>query len=179
MHERTTIVGTFADHDHAENAIDRLRAAGIERDHIGIAGHDPDGVRTTQLVEEHGNASGPGAVGGLVTGAAAGGVLGWLGLAAIPAVGPFLAGGAIGAALIGAAAGGATGGILGGLLGLGIPRHEAEMHEESVRQGRTIVSVQADPSNDAEAILRDAGAEDVRAYSIEAEPVVAGDRQAR
>jgi hypothetical protein len=179
MHERTTIVGTFADHDHAEDAIDRLRTSGIERDHIGIAGNDPDGVRTTQLVEEHGNASGPGAVGGLITGAAAGGVFGWLGLAAIPAVGPFLAGGAIGAALIGAAAGGATGGILGGLLGLGIPRHEAEMHEEQVRQGRTIVSVQADASNDVEAILRDAGAEDVRAYSIEAEPVTVGDRQPR
>ena len=179
MHERTTIVGTFADYDHAENAIERLRSSGYDREHIGIAGNDPDGVRTTRLVEEHGNAAGPGAVGGLITGAAAGGAIGWLGLAAIPAIGPFLAGGAIGAALIGAAAGGATGGILGGLLGLGIPRHEAEMHEEEVRQGRTIVSVQAERPADAEAMLRDAGAQEVRAYTVEAEPAATGGRVSR
>jgi hypothetical protein len=70
--------------------------------------------------------------------------------------------------------GGATGGILGGLLGLGIPRHEAEMHEEQVREGRTIVSVQADTPAEVETVLRDAGAEDVRAYVVEAQPVGTG-----
>jgi hypothetical protein len=171
MHDRSTLVATFDDHDAAEHAIERLRDAGYEREQIGFAGHEPDSTRT-HTIEEHGNASGPGAVGGLITGAAAGGALGWLGLAAIPAIGPFLAGGAIGSALIGAAAGGVTGGVLGGLLGLGIPRHEAEMHEEQLRQGRTLVSVQADATGDAEGILNDAGAIDVRRYAVEREPVV-------
>ncbi len=166
MQEHTTLVGTFADHDAAEHAVEQLRDAGFEREQIGFAGHDPDSTRS-QPIEEHGNTAGPGALGGLVTGAAAGGVIGWLGLAAIPAIGPFLAGGAIGSALIGAAAGGATGGILGGLLGLGIPRHEAEMHEEEIKQGRTLVSVQADTIGDAERILTDAGAVDVRRYAVE------------
>ena len=74
--------------------------------------------------------------------------------------------------VIGAAAGGVTGGVLGGLLGLGIPRHEAEMHEEQLRQGRTLVSVQADATGDAERILNDAGAIDVRRHAVEREPVV-------
>ena len=173
MNERTTIVGTFEDHDAAERAIERLRDAGYDRDQIGFAGSDPDSTKT-RMVEEHGNATGPGAAGGLVMGAAAGGAIGWLGLAAIPAIGPFLAGGAIGSALIGAAAGGATGGILGGLLGLGIPRHEAEMHEEQVKQGRTLVSIQGVDMADAEAVLADAGAIDVRRYAVEREPVGAG-----
>lgn len=170
MYERTTLVATFDDHDAAERAIDRLREAGYDREQIGFAGHDADSTRT-QLIEEHGNAAGPGALGGLITGAAAGGAIGWLGLAAIPAIGPFLAGGAIGSALLAAAAGGVTGGILGGLLGLGIPRHEAERHEEHLRAGKTLVSVQAEHTADAERVLADAGAVDVRRYRVEREPV--------
>lgn len=173
MHERTTVVGTFVDREAAERAIERLRDAGYDREQIGFAGHDPDSTKS-RVIEEHGNAAGPGAAGGLVMGAAAGGAIGWLGLAAIPAVGPFLAGGAIGTALIGAAAGGATGGILGGLLGLGIPRHNAEMHEEQVKQGRTLVSVQGERTADAEAMLADAGASDVQRYVVEPEAVGAG-----
>ena len=177
MHEPTTLVGNFADQEAAERAIERLRDAGYDRERIGFAGQDLDATRT-RLVEEHTNAAGPGTLGGLVTGAAAGGVIGWLGLAAIPAVGPFLAGGAIGTALIAAAAGGATGGILGGLLGLGIPRHEAQMHEEQVRQGRTLVSVQGDGGTDAEAILVDAGATDVARYVVAREAVATAGRGA-
>lgn len=170
MQERTTLVAIFDDQPAAERAIDDLRAAGYERDQIGYAGNDPESI-STRLVEHHGNAAGQGALGGLVTGAVVGGALGWLGLAAIPAIGPFLAGGAIGTALVGAAAGGATGGILGALLGLGIPRHEAEMHEEQVRGGKTLVSVQGTADGDTEQILRRAGASDVRRYHVEAEPV--------
>lgn len=173
MQDRMTLVATFDDHDAAELAIERLRDAGYDRDQIGFAGHDADQM-STRLIEEHGNASGQGALGGLVTGAVAGGTLGWLGLAAIPAIGPFLAGGAIGSALILAAAGGLGGGMLGGLLGLGIPRHEAEMHEEQVRRGKTLVSVQGSSTADTEAILLQAGASDVRRYHVEAEPMTAG-----
>lgn len=173
MHERTTVVGTFVDQDSAEHAIERLRDAGYDRDQIGFAGQDPDSTKS-RMIEEHDNTAGPGAAGGLVTGAVAGGAVGWLGLAALPAIGPFLAGGAIGTALIGAAAGGATGGILGGLLGLGIPRHNAEMYEEQVKQGRTIVSVQGERTAEAEAILTDGGATDVERYVVEPETATAG-----
>jgi hypothetical protein len=157
--QNTTVVGTFDDRDAAERAIEQLRDAGFHRDQIGFAGRDQSG--TPMLVEEHGNAAGSGAAGGLVTGAVAGGTLAWLGLAAIPAIGPFLAGGAIGTALVGAAAGGVTGGVLGGLLGLGIPRHMAELHEQRIREGRTLVTVQTAEPSVAERILSSAGALDV------------------
>lgn len=160
MNEGTTIiVGTFDDRSRAEKAIEELRDAGFHRDQIGFAGKDAPG--DTVLVEEHGNSAGSGAAGGLVTGAVAGGALAWLGLAAIPAIGPFLAGGAIGTALVGAAAGGITGGVLGGLLGLGIPRHKAEYHEEQVRAGRTLVTVQTAEPAIAERIFAAAGAVDI------------------
>lgn len=157
--QHTIVVGTFDDRDAAERAIEQLRDAGFHRDQIGFAGRDPSGE--TMLIEEHGNAAGSGAAGGLVTGAVAGGALAWLGLAAIPAIGPFLAGGAIGTALVGAAAGGVTGGVLGGLLGLGIPRHKAEFHEQQVREGRTLVTVQTAEPIVAERIFSGAGAVDV------------------
>lgn len=155
----TVVVGTFDDDDAAERAIEQLRDAGFHRDQIGFAGHEPSG--DTMLVEEHGNSAGSGAAGGLVTGAVAGGALAWLGLAAIPAIGPFLAGGAIGSALLGAAAGGITGGVLGGLLGMGIPRHKAEYHEQQVRAGRTLVTVQTAEPAIAERIFTEAGAADI------------------
>ncbi|MEO8511335.1 MAG: hypothetical protein ABI534_08840 [Chloroflexota bacterium] len=157
--QHTIVVGTFDDRDAAERAIEQLRDAGFHRDQIGFAGRDPSGK--TLLVEEHGNAAGSGAAGGLLTGAVAGGALAWLGLAAIPAIGPFLAGGAVGSALLGAAAGGVTGGVLGGLLGLGIPRHKAEFHEQQVREGRTLVTVQTAEPSVAERIFSGAGAVDV------------------
>lgn len=160
MQDRNTIiVGTFDDRSAAERAIEQLRDAGFHRDQIGFAGKD--GTGETVLVEEHGNAAGSGAAGGLVTGAVAGGALAWLGLAAIPAIGPFLAGGAIGTALVGAAAGGITGGVLGGLLGLGIPRHKAEYHEQQVQAGRTLVTVQTAEPAIAERIFSAAGAVDI------------------
>lgn len=157
--QSTIVVGTFADRGEAERAIEQLRDAGFERDQIGFAGQDASGE--TVLVEEHGNSAGSGAAGGLLTGAVAGGALAWLGLAAIPAIGPFLAGGAIGSALLGAAAGGVTGGLLGGLLGLGIPRHKAEYHEQQVRAGRTLVTVQTAEPGVAERILTGAGAVEI------------------
>lgn len=160
MNDRiTTVVGTFDDRGAAERAIEQLRDAGFNRDQVGYAGQGSPA--DTALVEEHGNASGAGAAGGVVTGAVAGGAVAWLGLAAIPAIGPFLAAGAIGSALLAAAAGGVTGGVLGGLLGLGIPRHKAEYHEEQIRGGRMLVTVQTAEPAIAERIFSAAGAVEV------------------
>jgi hypothetical protein len=153
------VVASFADRGAAEAAVDQLRDAGYDREKIGFATRDDEGE--TVLVEEHGNAAGSGALGGVVTGAAAGGALAWLGLAAIPAIGPFIAAGAIGTTLIGAGAGAVTGGVLGGLLGLGIPRHQAEYHEEQLRQGRTLVTVRTDEPGVAARLLSNAGAVEV------------------
>lgn len=163
--ERVALVGTFEEREAAEAAVERLREEGFPREAIGFAAREDAG--DTVLVEEHGNAAGSGAAGGALTGAVAGGALAWLGLTAIPAIGPFIAAGAIGTALLAAGTGAVTGGVLGGLLGLGIPRHRAEYHEEQVRTGRSLVTVHTGEPGIAERILRDFGATSVDVEQVE------------
>src|SRR3954468_13779826 len=49
--------------------------------------------------------------------------------------------------LAGAATGAAAGGIVGALVRSGVPHEEAEVYEEGVRRGGTLVSVQADETD--------------------------------
>ncbi|MDP9270085.1 MAG: hypothetical protein M3P14_03800 [Chloroflexota bacterium] len=152
----TVVVGSFLTRDAAEKAIGALRSSGYDRRQIGFMG--PLGEGPTVLVEEHGTSAAPGAAGGLVTGAVAGGTLAWLGLPALPAIGPIVAGGALATALIGAGSGAVAGAVLGGLLGLGIPRHRAAFHEEQLRSGYCLVTVQTSETSVAEQVMTDAGA---------------------
>lgn len=163
--ERVTVVGSFEDREAAEAAVQRLREEGFPPQAVGFAAREDAG--DTVLVEEHGNAAGSGAAGGALTGAVTGGALAWLGLTAIPAIGPFVAAGAIGTALLAAGTGAVTGGLLGGLLGLGIPRHRAEYHEEQLRTGRSLVTVHTAEPGIAERILRDFGATSVDIEQVE------------
>ena len=87
--------------------------------------------------------AGPGAgIGALVGGGV--GLLTGLGLLAIPGVGPLVAAGWLATTLAGAATGAAAGGIVGALVKSGVPHEEAEVYEEGVRRGGTLVSVQAE-----------------------------------
>jgi outer membrane lipoprotein SlyB len=63
---------------------------------------------------------------------------------AIPGVGPLVAAGWLATTLAGAATGAAAGGIVGALVKSGVPHEEAEVYEEGVRRGSTLVSVQAE-----------------------------------
>ena len=83
--------------------------------------------------------AGPGAGIGAIVGGGVG-LLTGLGLMAIPGVGPLVAAGWLATTLAGAA----TGGIVGALVKSGVPHEEAEVYEEGVRRGGTLVSVQAD-----------------------------------
>lgn len=160
---RSVVVASYRDRAAAEAAVDKLRETGYDRDEIGFATrqeHDVD-ERGEVQVEETTNTAGPGAVGGLVTGAVSGGTVAWLGLAALPAIGPFLAAGAVGTALLAAGAGAVTGGVLGGLLGLGIPRHKAEYHQRQLEQGLSLVTVRTGEPLVVERLLAEAGAIEV------------------
>ena len=98
--------------------------------------------------------AGPGAGIGAVVGGGVG-LLTGLGLLAIPGVGPLVAAGWLATTLAGAATGAAAGGIVGALVKSGVPHEEAEVYEEGVRRGGTLVSVQADEADvpKVEAIL--------------------------
>jgi hypothetical protein len=123
-----------------------------------------------------------GATAGGVSGAAIGGVLGWLagiGSLAIPGVGPLIAAGPIVGALAGAGAVGAAGGLIGAIAGFGIPEYEAKRYEGRIRKGGILLSVHADDSewtSKAKEILEETGAEDVSSSSEAHADYAASDR---
>jgi len=68
------------------------------------------------------------------------------------------------AALGGAAIGGTAGGIVGALVGMGIPEYEAKRYEARLREGRILISVHSENSDQtkrAKEIFERAGAEDI------------------
>ena len=115
--------------------------------------HGRDTTTNTTRTETTSEA-GPGAGLGAVVGGGVG-LLTGLGLMAIPGVGPLVAAGWLATTLAGAATGAAVGGIAGALVKSGVPHEEAEVYEEGVRRGGTLVSVQADEADvpKVEAIL--------------------------
>jgi hypothetical protein len=118
------------------------------------------------------NKSPEGAEIGGATGAALGGILGWLagiGTLAIPGLGPFIAAGPIMATLAGMGAGAVLGGATGALVGIGIPEYEAKRYEGLVRQGGILMSVHSDNSEWAAKAKRILESQDVQDISSTAE----------
>ena len=68
------------------------------------------------------------------------------------------------AALSGAAVGATAGGIIGALVGMGIPEYQAKRYEKSIREGRILISVHSESSEEtrrAKEIFERDGAEDI------------------
>jgi hypothetical protein len=158
--------GLYPDRASFERALEALRAAEFRNSDISAI--LPDRDRTTKDLAHEINTKTPeGIAAGAGTGAAVGGVLGWLvgiGALAIPGIGPLVAAGPIVAALAGAGAGGATGGLVGGLVGAGIPEVEAKRYAGRIREGGYLLSVHCDDKNwarRAEEILEATGGRDV------------------
>lgn len=138
----------------------------------GFAGEDisvllPDKTGTRDFAYEKGTKAPEGAITGVSTGGILGGVLGWLmgiGALAIPGLGPFIAAGPLMAALSAATIGAAAGGIVGALVGMGIPEYEAKRYEARIREGRILISVHSETSEEtrrAKELFERAGAEDI------------------
>src|SRR5512133_1493126 len=137
------------DEAQAVRIVDDLRTAGFSSNDISVLLPDKSGTR--DFAHEKGTKAPEGAVTGASTGGVVGGVLGWLagiGSLAIPGVGPFIAAGPIMAALSGAAIGGTAGGLIGGLVGMGIPEYEAKRYETHIREGRILLSVHSENSDE-------------------------------
>jgi hypothetical protein len=136
----------YPDRASLEGALDALRAAGFRSSDVSAI--LPERDRTTKDLAHQINTKAPeSAAAGAGTGAAVGGVLGWLvgiGALAIPGIGPLVAAGPVVAALAGAGAGGATGGLVGGLIGAGIPEVEAKRYAGRIRDGGYLISVHCD-----------------------------------
>jgi uncharacterized protein (TIGR02271 family) len=162
MTQRSTVVGVFEDHSHAQQAIHELKRAGFREDQIGITARR-DEATADDVDEGEGSYAAEGGVTGLATGAGLGALWG-LGIVAgvLSPIGPAIAGGALAAVLTSAAAGAAAAGLTGALIGLGIPKEEAEFYEGELQSGRVIVTVRADGRQaEASAILRRYGGYDM------------------
>ena len=158
--------GIYPDRQAFERALEALRAAGFRNSDISAILPERDQT-TRDLAHEINTKTPEGLAAGAGTGAALGGVLGWLvgiGAIAIPGIGPLVAAGPVFAALAGAGAGGAAGGLVGGLVGAGIPEIEAKRYAGRIREGGYLVSVHCDDSawaKRAEEILEATGGRDV------------------
>src|SRR4249920_1753777 len=122
MSKNTAAYGIFHTRGEADNAVDRLVAAGFRTEDISVL--LPENVGTKDFAHEKNTKAPEGATTGVVAGGVVGGTLGLLagiGALAIPGLGPFIAAGPIMAALAGLGTGGALGGMIGALVGLGIP----------------------------------------------------------
>jgi hypothetical protein len=166
MAKDKVVFGIYPDQTTFESGIEALRAADFRASDISAVLPERDRTTRDLAHEVHTNAP-EGVAAGAGTGAAVGGILGWLvgiGALAIPGVGPLVAAGPIVAALAGAGAAGAAGGLVGGLVGAGMPEIEAKRYAGRVREGGYLVSVHADDgewASRAKDILQTTGAQDV------------------
>jgi hypothetical protein len=158
--------GLYPDRASFERGIEALRAAEFRNSDISVI--LPERDRTTRDLAHEINTKAPeGIATGAGSGAAVGGVLGWLvgiGAIAIPGIGPLVAAGPVVAALAGAGAAGAAGGLVGGLIGAGIPEIEAKRFAGRIREGGYLISVHCDDrkwAKRAEEILTATGGRDV------------------
>src|SRR5437764_2642121 len=165
MAKNTAVYGIFRSRDQAENAVDRLIAAGFRTEDVSVL--LPENVGTKDFAHEKNTKAPEGTTTGAVTGGVVGGTLGLLagiGALAIPGLGPFIAAGPIMGALAGAGAGGAVGGLVGALVGMGIPEYEAKRYEGRIKEGGILASVHCDTSDEvtrAKDILKHTGAADI------------------
>jgi hypothetical protein len=138
MASRRMIVGLFRDPADAEAAIRELRASGFRDRDIGVALREGADRFSDIDAGVAGKAASRAVGGGLV-----GGLIGLLGSLLIPGVGPIVVGGMLASALAGVGVGAATGGLIGGLADIGVPEADARHFDEGLRDGLTLVSLDA------------------------------------
>lgn len=174
-------IGTFSNHNDAEQGLRELKDSGFSMDRISIIGHDIDrnsnlaGAERSNRLSDlgEGNKVEAGTATGAATGGTVGGLTGLLvglGMVAIPGVGPIMLAGAVATTLAttlaGGAIGAATGGVVGALVGLGIPEDRAKKYSDRIEHGDYLVIVEG--SNDdvhrAQTILSHRGIDDWGIY---------------
>ena len=157
--------GIYASREMAENAVDRILAAGFRNEDISVLLQD--NVGTKDFAHEKHTKAPEGATTGVVAGGIIGGTIGLLagiGVLAIPGLGPLIAAGPIIAALSGIGSGGVLGGIIGALAGMGIPEYEAKRYEGRIKEGGILLSVHCDNPEwvaKAKQMLKETGADDI------------------
>ncbi|HEY7494025.1 MAG TPA: hypothetical protein VIH59_23350 [Candidatus Tectomicrobia bacterium] len=165
-----TVVGIFLSQVAAERVAERLYTLGIARERINFLFPGASQAQLEQVPTTETEQPGMGtALGGVVGGAigASGGLLTPAVISAlVPGIGPVTAIGLTALSLIGlvggALAGAAAGGALEDAMSYGLPKDELYVYEDALRQGRSVLIVLTEDTEQAEvarAALVEAGAE--------------------
>ncbi|NJL44876.1 MAG: hypothetical protein HC922_02235 [Leptolyngbyaceae cyanobacterium SM2_3_12] len=136
-------VGLFSSRQAAEAALSRLNDSGFDMNHISIVAKSGEGlqdisgnnngpVETESNSDQAQDGAGAGATAGAVTGGAIG-LIGSLGVLAIPGVGIAAELGFLLAnTLLGSGIGAVSGGLIGALVGWGVPEDQAKYYNDRV-----------------------------------------------
>lgn len=174
--EKQRAVGLFSTRQAAEAALERLNSSGFDMSHISIVAKSGDGLRDltghdSHIAETNGeqtqDAAGAGATAGAVTGGAVG-LIGSLGVLAIPGVGlaaelGFL----LASTLLGGGIGAVSGGLIGALVGWGVPEDQAKYYNDRVHNENdylVLVEGTQQEISAAKAILENHGINDWSIY---------------
>jgi hypothetical protein len=158
------VVAVVSDMDAAQDAVERLIAAGIGTNHVSVVGKDAQSARRVNGFVTTGSIAGQSAA----AGAWIGGVFGLLmgtALLFVPGVGPLIVLGPLAAAAVGAAEGGLLGGAVAVLLGHFVEDDERQRYEQLVRDdGCCLIVVHGDEREVARArqLLDEAGTIETR-----------------
>jgi uncharacterized membrane protein len=155
-------IGTFPTREHAEAALRELRDADFNMDKISVIAQNADSQERMEgkQVQSSEEQAAEGAVAGVTGGTLIGsflGLIGGLGVVAIPGLGAAAEVGIVLAnTLLGSGVGAAGGGIIGALIGWGLPEDQARYYKEMLSQGNYVVMLEGTEREvkGAEAILQ-------------------------
>lgn len=181
-------VGLFSTRQEAQDALARLRDTGFNMDHISVVAKSGEGLRdlsgndydpSKSDAEQAKGGAGAGATAGAVTGGAIG-LIGSLGVLAIPGVGAAAEVGFLLAnTLLGSGIGAASGGLLGALIGWGVPEDRANYYNDRVYNDNAyLVMVEGTEAEiqAAESVLQERGIRDWGIYGSTTTPTYAHSR---
>jgi hypothetical protein len=165
MAKNMAVFGIYPSRENAENAVDRLVAAGFRHEDVSVLLQD--NVGTKDFAHEKHTKVPEGTTTGVIAGGILGGTIGGLigvGLISIPGFAPLIAAGPVIGALTGVGSGGFVGGVVGALMNIGIPEYEAKRYEGRIKKGGILLSVHCDDEpwrQKARAVLKETGAEHI------------------
>lgn len=167
-------VGLFSSRSDAETALSELRESGFNMDKVSVVNEnsDADKMQGATVNDQKGDqiaeATGAGATAGGITGGTLG-LIGSLGVLAIPGVGPIAEVGILLAnTVLGGIIGAAGGGLVGALVGWGVPEDRAKYYNDRVYDsGDYLIMVEGDAATiqDAQAVLRNNQIRDWQTFS--------------
>ena len=147
------VTGVFKSRREAEQAVDELKSANVDAEHIGFLTPEMSEAELEARAgvtdsERPGLGKAMGAVVGGAMGTAGGATLGAAAASLlVPGVGPVIAAGVLGAALLGIG-GAATGAVAGEaaeeFLGEGLPHEDLFVYEDALRKGHSVVVANVD-----------------------------------